>query len=82
MDTRIVTINGTEFRIPADELTDPHPNLAGGSCPWFDTATDAVCTLGTSGPEHGGTAHIAHDGDGYVIAIWDDSHGYQLGVRS
>lgn len=69
---RTVHVNGVPLRVPQEELPDPHPELAGGSCPWLDQATNAVCTV--SGPH--GTAHIAHDGCGQVIALWDEEHGY------
>lgn len=70
---RVVTLNGVPLAIPREELQDPHPDLAGGDCPWLDRATGAVCTI--SSPHADG--HIAHDGYGQVIAIWDEDHGYR-----
>lgn len=75
METRTVQINGTQFTIPADELPDPHPREAGWGCPSHDAASDAVCTI--SGRHGDDVMHIAHDGEGQVMAMWDAAHGYR-----
>jgi hypothetical protein len=78
MDTRTVTLNGTEFTIPDDELKDPHPDQVGfgWQCPSRDGATHAVCTVADQHDD--AVMHIAHDGEGNVIAMWDAAHGWKL----
>ena len=77
-ETWYVTINGRAFPVPDGELRDPHPDRAGGDCQWHDRSTGAACTAPTPHDDDG-ILHIAHDGDGNVMAMWDDAHGYRDG---
>jgi hypothetical protein len=64
--TKTVRIDGRHYTVPRDELTDPHPDQAGG-CRALEPEGEATCTLR---PHAAAAAHIAHDGNGDVIAIW------------
>jgi hypothetical protein len=73
MTGKQVRIQGAVFTVPADELTDPHPDAA-GKCKavepdWSPVSGGSVCTIGC---HPASTAHVAHDGDRNVIAIWND----------
>lgn len=74
---RIIRVNGTPVRIPAAEFPDPAPNRAGEQCGEIEIEGPngeggvAVCTLPPHDDSPGlGTWHIAHDGEGQVLAIW------------
>jgi hypothetical protein len=69
--TKITWINGYAFRIPADELTDPHGDKPSGGCGAYDEGSGATCTLAPHETNAAtGTVHIAHNGYDNVIAIW------------
>ena len=70
-ETKIVRVNGVQWRVPDDELPDPNPDYTGETCnavepDWSDGTGQAVCTIA---PHPSSVAHIAHDGEG-VVAIW------------
>jgi hypothetical protein len=65
--TRIVRINCAPFRVPADELPDPNADRPGGTCRAGEPNGGAVCTLDVHAPD---IMHIAHGGNGEVIAMW------------
>jgi hypothetical protein len=74
MDTKIVRMNGVPVRVPHEELTDPD-KYSGEPCGatepyWPDSEGGATCTLAPHETGPAGSAHIAHDGDWNVIAIW------------
>lgn len=79
--TKVVRMNGTPVRVPAGELTDPHPHIpqdtpccCGAAEPdWPDGQGGAFCTIAVHGTGPDGTAHIAHNGSRDVIAIWWDA---------
>lgn len=77
MNTRIVRIEGVAFRVPSEELPDPHGDSPAGGCgayepDWPDLHGGAVCTLA---PHTRTVAHIAHGGEYEVIAIWREESG-------
>lgn len=71
METKEVRVNGHVFTVPYEEMTDPDKyrgEPCGSTEPyWGDSSGGATCTLEPHAPE---VAHIAHDGEWNVIAIW------------
>jgi hypothetical protein len=70
---KVVRVTGQLCPVPELELTDPHRDSPSGGCgayepDWPSVPAGAVCTLDPHDPR---IMHIAHDGDGDVIAMWD-----------
>lgn len=79
-NTTVVRVNSVPFRIPHDEMQDPHADSLGLDSWCGETEPDwpdgqggsVICTLAPHSGGPSGTVHIARGGEDEIIAIWGE----------